>query len=79
MAIAINTAIFMAIAINTGGINGGFSISITTARRRRSDSAHTHTQPTQLKLLERGLKPIQPLTSGIQDGPAASCSVYPGE
>jgi len=45
--------------------------------QQRSDSARTYTHPTQLTLLEHSLQPTPPLTG--QDGPAAHCSMYPGE
>ena len=45
--------------------------------QQRSDSAHTYTQPTQLTFLEHRLQPTTPLIG--QDGPAAHCSMYPGE
>ena len=45
--------------------------------QKHSDSAQTHTQPTQLTLLEHRLQPITPLTGQL--GPAAHCSMYPRE
>jgi len=45
--------------------------------QQRNGSVHTHTQPTQLTLLEHRLQPTTPLTA--QGGSAAHCSMYPGE
>ena len=45
--------------------------------QERSDSSRTYTQPKQLTLLEHRLQPTTPQTG--QDGPAAHCSMYPGE
>jgi len=45
--------------------------------QQKIDNAHTHTQSTQLTLLEHRLQTIAPLTG--QDGPGAHCPMYSGE
>ena len=66
-----------------GHAKGGADVTLTadgpnkTRPLQGSDSAHTYTHPTQLTLLEHRLQPTPPLTG--QDGPAAHCSMYPGE
>ena len=58
-------------------LDGPYGGVKNTHQRSDSDSAHTYTHPTQLTLLEHRLQPTPPLTG--QDGPAAHCSMYPGE
>ena len=69
------------LVVSKESVANGALASAKTRREKntqqRSDSAHTYTHPTQLTLLEHRLQPTPPLTG--QDGPAAHCSMYPGE